>query len=148
LRHSIVVAYDRQMSNRVRDLIEEFASKLESILKDDVRRALATVGLGIAGGRPARANGHNAARSKGAKRDRSELQELSERFVAFVTKNPGLRIEEISRELGTTTKNLALPIRKLIAEGRLRTTGHKRSTTYAVGGKARGSTAKRKGAKK
>lgn len=136
------------MSNRVRDLIEEFASKLESILKDDVRRALATVGLGIAGGQPARANGHNDAPSKGAKRDRSELQALSDRFIAFVGKNPGLRIEQINRDLGTTTKDLALPIRKLIADGRLRTSGHKRSTTYFLGGKARGSIAKHKRAKK
>jgi hypothetical protein len=38
-------------------------------------------------------------------------------FAAFVKAHPGLRIEQINKELGTTTKDMALPIRKLIAEG-------------------------------
>ena len=47
-----------------------------------------------------------------------------------MTKHPGLRIEQINKQLGTTTKDLALPIRKLIAEGALKTKGEKRSTAY------------------
>ena len=47
--------------------------------------------------------------------------------------NPGLRIEQINKQLGTTTKDLALPIRKLIAEGALKAKGEKRSTTYFAG---------------
>ncbi len=45
-------------------------------------------------------------------------------------KNPGLRIEQINKQLGTTTKSLALPIRKLVAEKRVKTKGAKRSTAY------------------
>ena len=45
----------------------------------------------------------------------------------------GLRIEQINKELGTTTRDLALPIRKLIAEGHLHTKGEKRATTYFAG---------------
>ena len=50
--------------------------------------------------------------------------------MSFVAKHPGLRIEQINKELGTSTKDLALPIRKLIAEGQIKTKGKKRSTTY------------------
>jgi hypothetical protein len=64
------------------------------------------------------------------KRGTSELEELGDRFVKFVADNPGLRIEQINKQLGTTTKDLALPIRKLIAEGALKAKGTKRSTTY------------------
>ena len=35
--------------------------------------------------------------------------------------------------VGTTTKDLALPIRKLISDGALKTKGEKRSTTYFAG---------------
>jgi hypothetical protein len=45
-----------------------------------------------------------------------------------VKAKPGLRIDEINKELGTTTKDLALPIRKLIADGMLTAKGQKRST--------------------
>ena len=53
-----------------------------------------------------------------------------ERLLTFVSKHPGLRIEQINKQLGTTTKDLALPIRKLIADGAIKTKGEKRSTTY------------------
>jgi hypothetical protein len=67
------------------------------------------------------------------KRGTSELEALGERFAKFVADNPGQRIEQINKELGTTTKDLALPIRKLIAEGRIKTKGTRRATTYFAG---------------
>jgi predicted transcriptional regulator len=69
-------------------------------------------------------------RGRGAKRTSDELDKLQSQFLEFVRDNPGLRIEQINKKLGTTTKDLALPIRKLIAEGQLSAKGKKRSTTY------------------
>ena len=68
--------------------------------------------------------------SKGEKRPAAELDALAEKFLAFVSKKPGLRIEQVNRELETTTKALALPIRKLIAEKKIKTRGQKRATVY------------------
>ena len=73
---------------------------------------------------------------RGAKRSSADLEALSERFASFVKANPGLRIEQINKQLGTTTKDLALPIRKLVSEGVVTTKGQKRSTTYFPGKKA------------
>jgi hypothetical protein len=72
---------------------------------------------------------------RGAKRSSADLEELSHRFASFVAANPGLRIEQINKQLGTTTKDLALPIRKLISENRIKAKGQKRSTTYFPGKK-------------
>lgn len=72
---------------------------------------------------------------RGAKRTSADLEALSERFASFVKANPGLRIEQINKQLGTTTKDLALPIRKLISEGVITAKGQKRSTTYFAGKK-------------
>jgi hypothetical protein len=69
-------------------------------------------------------------RTRGAKRTSGELEKIGERFLDYVGKHPGLRIEEINKQLGTTTKDLALPIRKMIADGEIKTKGEKRSTTY------------------
>jgi hypothetical protein len=74
---------------------------------------------------------------RGGKRTPADLDALSERFGAFVRANPGMRIEQINKQLGTTTKDLALPIRKLISEGAITTKGQKRSTTYFAGKKAK-----------
>jgi hypothetical protein len=89
--------------------------------------ALAAAGLGRVG----RPRG-----GRGAKRTAADLEALSQRFAAFVKSNPGLRIEQINKELGTTTKDLALPIRKLISDGMITAKGKKRSTTYFPGRKA------------
>jgi hypothetical protein len=78
-----------------------------------------------------------AARARvGAKRTSADLVALSERFASFVKANPGLRIEQINKELGTVTKDLALPIRKLLADGVITSKGQKRSTTYFAGKKS------------
>lgn len=73
-------------------------------------------------------------RSSGTRKKRTseDLDSLAVTFRAFVAKHPGLRIEQINRQIGTSTKDLALPIRKLIAEGMLKTSGEKRSTLYFV----------------
>jgi hypothetical protein len=73
---------------------------------------------------------------RGGKRTPADLEALSERVGSFVKANPGLRIEQINKQLGTTTKDLALPIRKLVADGVISTKGQKRSTTYFAGKKA------------
>jgi hypothetical protein len=73
---------------------------------------------------------------RGAKRTSEDLEALSAQVASFVKSNPGLRIEQINKELGTTTKELALPIRKLLADNVITSKGQKRSTTYFPGRKA------------
>jgi hypothetical protein len=91
--------------------------------------AIALPSLGVTRGR--------ARGGRGAKRTPADLEALSQKFATFVKSNPGLRIEQINKDLGTTTKDLALPIRKLIADGMISVKGKKRSTTYFVGRKAK-----------
>jgi hypothetical protein len=93
------------------------------------RAAVATI---AGGGRAGRPRG-----GRGAKRTAADLEMLSDKFGSFVKSNPGLRIEQINKELGTTTKDLALPIRKLIADGKITAKGQKRSTTYFPGKKSK-----------
>lgn len=72
-------------------------------------------------------------RGKGIKRTSDELEDLSDKFIEYVKDNPGLRIEQINKTLGTSTKDLQLPIRKMIAEGVIKVKGQKRSTQYFPG---------------
>ena len=89
----------------------------------------AAVSAGAGAGRPRG--------GRGAKRRPEDLEALCNQFASFVKSHPGLRIEQINKELGTSTKELALPIRKLIAESRITAKGQKRSTTYFPGRKAK-----------
>ena len=81
-------------------------------------------------GRQLSAAPKGASRNKGSKRTSNELDRMAETFYTYVVKHPGMRIEQINKSLGTTTKDLALPIRKMISDGELKTKGEKRSTVY------------------
>src|SRR5450432_2992088 len=105
--------------NRV---VNGFVAQITELAK---RAAIDTLesALGKQFGGSARGGG---SRRKGSKRSSNELDKMADSFYAFVSKHPGLRIEQINKQLGTTTKDLALPIRKLISDGELKTKGEKR----------------------
>ncbi len=119
--------------NRV---VAEFVAQVTDLAK---RVAIDTL-EGALGGRPSSRgssslSSRGGGRRKGAKRNAGDLDKLGDDFYSFVSKHPGMRIEQINKQLDTTTKDLALPIRKMIADGSLKTKGEKRSTTYFAGAK-------------
>jgi hypothetical protein len=79
-------------------------------------------------GRPAKKAA--SSRAPGQKRDPEELEKMVERLAAHIKAHPGQRIEQINKVLGVPTKDLALPIKKLLASKRISSKGVKRSTTY------------------
>lgn len=119
-------------------LVDSFVSSLNELWR---RQAIDSLMGGNGGGGGGRSRGGSAAmprlRGRGGKRTAEEIEGLAEQFVEFVKNNPGLRIEQINKELGTTTKDLALPIRKLVSEGSVKVKGSKRATTYSVAGDGR-----------
>ena len=117
----VVQGFVSQISELARRAALEMIEK--SLGQSGVRGGRGTVRIG--GGR-----------GRGAKRTASDLEQISSGFVTFVSKHPGLRIEQINKELGTTTKALALPIRKLLADSVITSKGQKRATTYFPGRKA------------
>lgn len=124
--------------------VQSFVAQISEL----ARRAAVDTLESAFGGRAGRAGGARAVAGvaapvgrprggRGSKRTAADLEALSEKFASFVKSHPGLRIEQINKELGTTTKDLALPIRKLISEKVISTKGNKRSTTYFPGRKAK-----------
>ena len=125
--------------NEVQKLVEGFVSQLSELWRRAVADSLNGLDTGVA---PARGRGRprgsgggvsagsSSSRRKGEKRTADELDTLADTFHEFVMKNPGLRIEQINKQLGTSTKDLALPIKKLMADGMLKGKGEKRSRTY------------------
>jgi hypothetical protein len=108
----------------IQRLVDGFVSQIS-----DLARQAAIDTLATALGAPVRGmRGRSSGR--GYKRRSKDLETLSETLVAFIAKNPGLRIEQINQQLGTTTKALALPIRKLLADGTLKSKGQRRATVY------------------
>ena len=74
--------------------------------------------------------GQKNRREKGQKRDPGEIERLTGRLLDYVRGNAGQRIEQIAAGMGTVTKELNLPVKKLIAQTSLKTKGQKRATQY------------------
>lgn len=86
-------------------------------------------------GRPAKAPGRPSAaaakRKPGEKRTPQELAGIVEGLYNYIKSNPGQGVEQIAKGLNTATKELTLPIRKLIAEKKISSKGQKRATRYS-----------------
>ena len=143
------------LQSQMNQSVQSFVAQITEIAR---RAALETLGAAFSGG-PATTgnratgggNGATAAKpvtaprapvgrpagGRGVKRAPEDIEAMGQKFVAFVKSNPGLRIEQINKELGTTTKDLALPIRKLEAEGIITMKGQRRATQYFPGKKAK-----------
>jgi hypothetical protein len=126
--------------NQMNRVVAAFVAQVTDLAR---RAAMDTLEAALSGHEARRAAttttaGPGRVRGRGAKRSPDELDKLAERFQVFVKEHPGLRIEQINKQLGTSTKDLALPIRKLLAEGAIHAKGQKRSTTYFAGGSGGG----------
>lgn len=116
-----VTDFQTQMNQLVRDFVAEITELARAATRDMIDRALSVDRERSIRPLPL---------TRVGRRDASAIDDLASQFVAFVRKHPGLRIEQINKQLGTTTKQLGLPIRKAIADGLVKTKGKRRSTTY------------------
>jgi hypothetical protein len=77
----------------------------------------------------------------GTKRDPEKLAALTDELLQYIKGHPGQRIEQIGKAMGESTKALALPARKLVKDGFVKTSGVRRATTYSPVGKGNGAIA-------
>ena len=149
-------------NDQINKLVSDFVAQVSALAK---RAAMDTLESALTGGMPSGGRrgrppgGGGAAalggarRPKGAKRPAGEIEQTKARLYDFIKSNPGQRVEQINKALGTTTKDLTLPLKKLIADKAVKTEGEKRATAYfpgegspsSGGGKRRGGRRKKKG---
>ena len=153
-----------EIETRINELVTNFINEVSRLARaaalDTLNRALAGAGGAVVRdirvGKPAKAAGNGAAaaaaaakRAKGEKRPKAEIAQVQAKVLAHIRANPGQRIEQINKVLGTRTPDLALPLKKLIADGAVTTKGARRATTYFPGdGAAKSSAAKASGKKR
>lgn len=114
-------------SNAVLSLLSEFATKIELTVRADILES-----LGGAKASPKFSRAIKVGGSKGAKRDPQAIEALTEVLHKYVARHPGERIEKISVGLGISTRELRLPMTKLLATKAVKTRGQKRATTYST----------------
>ena len=116
------------LQHQVNARVEAFVAEITELARAAAYQALsAGLDTPIASGRGATAAMRGR---KGGKRTAEEIAQMAEAFLSHVTANPGRRMEQIAKELGLATPELTLPVKKLLADGKLRVEGQKRATEY------------------
>jgi hypothetical protein len=129
------------ISSKIDQLIQEFAVDLRAAIAEEAAAAFAQ----IAGGRsasfaPAAKRGRKptavaAASSKDGgrvRRSSEDLEKQSSLILAYIKKNPGQRAEQIGAALSLASREMMLPIAKLLEEKKLSKKGVKRATAYSA----------------
>jgi hypothetical protein len=117
------------LQTQVNARVEAFVAEITELARAAAYQALSS---GLDGGQLVSGRGTTPILRgrRGGKRTAAEIAQMADAFLAHVTANPGQRMEHIARELGLATPELTLPVKKLLADGKLRVEGQKRATQY------------------
>ena len=129
----------------LRARVESFVAEMEELIRESALEAVQEA-LGMAGTASVRRTPTRASAMPGKRIRRSAdgLAQIGASILDHVRANPGQGVEAISAALGMTSKELRRPIQMLIADGKLKTKGQKRGTTYFAGRGGSKPAAKRK----
>lgn len=154
---------NKTLETQIRTHVDSFVQEIEGLLRQAALETVAEALGGVAAparrgpGRPPKnaarrttATKKTAGRKKAGKRVRRSsegVDAIGARVLAHVRANPRCSVGDIGDALGLSTKDLQLPIKKLVGEKKLRTEGQKRGTRYFAGGRG-GGAARKKATKK
>ena len=114
--------------NQISERVQAFVAEITELAR---QHALTTLAAALDTQLPGLAfNG----RRRSGKRSSSEIRAEAERLLGYIQDHPGQRMEDIAKETGITTKDLSLPIKKLLGESKVTTEGQKRATRYFPAG--------------
>ncbi len=135
--------FEQMIAQRVQVFVTEITELARQQALETLSAAL------VAGGRARPGRGRNGAATvrvarrgrdqAGNRRSPEEIDRAAQALLSEIQSNPGLRVEQIGRALGAATKDLSLPLKKLLSQRMVRSEGQRRATRYfPSGGSARG----------
>ncbi len=136
---------DQQIRDRINTFVEQLSSLVRQAAVEAVRTALTGGAPAAAPARrgpgrprknaaaaPAAPKAPKARKGKRAKASSADVAAAAAKVVEYLAKNPGQSLEQIGKGLNTPTANLKLPIKQLLGDKKLKTTGQRRGTKYSV----------------
>jgi predicted HTH transcriptional regulator len=119
-------------NDRVETLIRKFAADLQIVIREQLSSEVTSAVQGALGGKPARGGNGRASAGALGKRSPEQIAKQAEKIFAFIKANPDQRAEQIARANKMSTAELVLPIKRLLEEKKIKSSGKARGTTYAV----------------
>jgi len=126
-------SFEQQIRRSIENFVEELSALVRQAAVQSVTVAFGGAASPAASGRRGRRAGTGGGRralGKGQKRAPGELAKLVNELFAAVKATPGRRMEQIAKDLKSTTRELALPAKKLLADKKIKTKDQRRATRY------------------
>lgn len=121
----------QQVNQRIQGFVTEITELARKAAYETLSAAL-TPGAPVKG--PARDLGLGSALRlrprKSGKRSPDEIAAAADRLLQYIRENPGQRMEAIAVALSSSTRELALPIKRLLRGRQIQVQGQKRATSY------------------
>jgi len=128
-------SFEQQIRKSIETFVEELSALVRHAAVQSVNEAFGGTGSGGTSRRGAASaakgrRGSRGGRKKGAKRAPEALAKLQSQLLSAIKAGPGQRMEQIAKALKSSTQELALPAKKLSADGKIKTKGERRATKY------------------
>lgn len=150
----------KNIQQEIQDRIESFVNELSGLVR---QAGLAAVHEALAGDTAPKRDGRSRKKrsaparrkavkrvarklGKRAKRSTAQVEAVAARILSHVKANEGTGVTEMGAALRMTPKEMRLPILRLVADKKLKTSGARRGTKYHAAGRSTG--AKKKASKK
>ena len=127
--------FDQQIRKSIETFVEELSALVRHAAVQSVNEAFGGSGSASAARRSSASAGtgrrsSRGGRKKGEKRAPEDLAKLQSQLLSAIKSGPGQRMEQIAKALKSSTQELALPAKKLAADGKIKTKGERRATKY------------------
>ena len=120
---------EQDFQRLINQRIDEFVADITELAR---HHAVQTLAAAIGVSEPGARSGGNGGRKK---RSPGELERLQDRLAEHIKANPGEKMQDIAARFDVAPRDLTLPMKKLIADGEVRTEGQRRATRYFPAGR-------------
>jgi len=128
-----VTDLDHAIRQRVEDFVQEMTELVRQAALQSVSAALGTPSAAAPRAKGGKRASAAFVAKRGGKRTAKELEQQGSAIVTMIRQTPGIRADQLAKAMGVMTRDLALPIKKLLAERAITKKGQKRATAYFVG---------------
>jgi hypothetical protein len=121
----------QQVNQRIQGFVTEITELARKAAYETLSAVLTQASPGKGVSRDPGAGGVLRLRPRaGGKRSPDEIAATADRLLQYIRENPGQRMENIATAMGSSTRELALPIRRLLQGRQIQVQGQKRATSY------------------
>jgi|SRR5690349_14463338 len=129
------------IQQRIEDRVQTFVREVSELVRTAAMEAVADAlggtrsSGGARRGRPPGSKNKGSSGARGGKRGKrtsEQVDAMAAKIFEHVKKNPGANVVGMAKAFSLKSKDLTLPIGKLMAAKKLKTTGRRRGTKYHV----------------